>query len=120
MATPPPAGADRAWRGLALSVTALAHGVSLGAPLLDGDRLLLVRNPALHSFGGLLSLLADGRVVAHGVALPLRDHAPLGALAAWLSWQWFRGGPAAQHALSVALLVGVAAALFALLRATRC
>jgi hypothetical protein len=119
MAPPLEAGADRAWRGLALSVTALAHAAALGGRLLDGDRLLLVRNPRLHSFAGLAEMLSEGRVLLRGAGLTVRDHAPLGALSTWLSWQWFRAAPMVQHAIGPALLLALVASLFALLRARR-
>lgn len=119
MAPPLEAGADRAWRGLALSVTALAHAASLGGSLLDGDRLLLVRNPRLHSFSGLGSMLSEGRVLLRGAGLQVRDHAPLGALSSWLSWEWFRASPLVQHAIGPALLVALVASLFSLLRASK-
>ncbi len=112
-------GTDRAWRALSLSLTALTHGAALAGDLLDGDRLLLVRNPSLHSFAGLATLLSDGRVFLRGAALPLRDRSPLAALSTWLSWQWFRANPVVQHALGVALLVSIVAAFGSLLRSLR-
>lgn len=119
MAPPLEAGADRAWRGLALSVTALAHAAALGGSLLDSDRLLLVRNPRLHSFSGLAAMLSEGRVLLRGAGLQVRDHAPLGALSSWLSWEWFRAAPLVQHAIGPALLLALVASLFSLLRASR-
>jgi len=119
MAPPLEAGADRAWRGLALSVTALAHAAALGGSLLDGDRLLLVRNPRLHSFSGLAAMLSEGRVLLRGAGLQVRDHAPLGAFSSWLSWEWFRAAPLVQHAIGPALLLALVASLFSLLRASK-
>jgi|GEM_PF-1404657 len=119
MAPPPAAGADRAWRGLALSVTTLTHAAALGGALLAGDRLLLTRNPPLRSFAGLATMLVEGRTLLRGAGLPVRDHAPLGALATWTSWEWFRADPLAQHAINLGLTVALAAALIALLRAAR-
>ncbi|MDO9018460.1 MAG: hypothetical protein Q7V43_16200 [Myxococcales bacterium] len=119
MAPPPRAGADRAWRGLALSVTTLTHVAVLGGALLAGDRLLLTRNPALRSFAGLATMLVEGRTQLRGAGLPVRDRCPLGALATWTSWEWFRADAFAQHAINLGLMVALAAALFALLRAAR-
>lgn len=119
MEPPDAGGADRAWRRVALTATALAHGVALGGALLPGDRLLLVRNPALHSFAGLGALLAEGRVLLRGAGLVLRDRSPVAAFTTWLSWEWFRGQPVAQHALAVLALLAIASTLGGLLRSLR-
>lgn len=119
MATSDAGGTERAWRALSLSLTTLTHGAALAGELLDGDRLLLVRNPSLRSFAGLATLLSDGRVLLRGAALPVRDRSPVAALSTWLSWEWFRASPVVQHALGVALLVAVTAALGSLLRSLR-
>lgn len=116
MAPPDDGGSDRAWRTLALSLTALTHGAALGNGLLDGDRLLLVRNPPLRSFAGLATLLGEGRVLLRGAGLQVRDRSPIAALSTWLSWEWFRAHPAVQHAVTVLALVAVVAALGRLLR----
>ncbi len=112
-------GSDRAWRALTLSLTALTHGAALAGELLDGDRLLLTRNPSLHSFAGLASLLSEGRVLLRGAGLLVRDRSPVAAFSTWLSWEWFRTSPVVQHALGVALLVAVVAALGSLLRSLK-
>ena len=110
---------SRRWLALSVAVATLAHAASLGGGLLDADRLLLVKNPAVRTFSSLFAMLVEGEPVLRAAGLSSRDHCPLGVLSTWLGWQWFRGSPPMQHALGLASLLAVLVALTSLLSALR-
>jgi len=95
----------------------LAHWPALRAGYVLDDETLLAENPYVRTFSGLRVLVTSEFFVATARPEFSAQYRPVSGALNWLSWQLLGGSSPAQHALNIALHVGVCALLLAVLSA---
>jgi hypothetical protein len=98
---------------LAAHIASLRNGFALD------DEVLILHNPYVRTVEGLGTMLRSSLFVASANPLATDYYRPCASLLNWVSWQIFADGRAGQHAINVALHVGICLLLASLLRRHR-